>query len=117
MTQRAARDFEESLARIDMDAKDRPAWIQKAMRGAITRQLADLQSELAGYDALRAGHVRVLERVTLPTAPGRSPVHWPTPASSHPDWHRAGTVMIIPQTGVSASELRFAIRPHYALLR
>jgi hypothetical protein len=51
VTQRAARDFEESLAWIGTDAKDRPAWIQKAMRETITRQLADLQSELAEYDA------------------------------------------------------------------
>jgi ribosome-binding protein aMBF1 (putative translation factor) len=69
VTQRAAHDFEESLARIDTDAKDRPAWIQKAMREAIMSQLADLQSELAEYDALRAGQVRVLELDSLVELP------------------------------------------------
>jgi ribosome-binding protein aMBF1 (putative translation factor) len=69
VTQRAARDFEESLARLDADAKDRPEWIRRAMRDAMESQLADLRSELAEYDALRAGQVRVLELDSLGQLP------------------------------------------------
>jgi ribosome-binding protein aMBF1 (putative translation factor) len=69
VTQRAARDFEESLARLDADAKDRPAWVRRTMREAMESQLADLRSELAAYDALRAGHVRVLELDSLGQLP------------------------------------------------
>lgn len=69
VTQRAAREFEESLARLDADAKDRPAWMRRAMREAMESQLADLRSELAAYDALRAGQVRVLELDSLRQLP------------------------------------------------
>jgi len=69
VTQRAARDFEESLARLDTDAQDRPAWIRQTMRAAMESQLADLRGELAEYDALRAGHVRVLELGSLGQLP------------------------------------------------
>lgn len=55
VTQKAARDFEESLARLDVDAKDRPQWIRRALREAMESQLADLRSELAEYDAVRGG--------------------------------------------------------------
>lgn len=69
VTQKAARDFEESLARLDVDAKDRPQWIRTAMREAMESQLADLRSELDEYDALRAGQVRVLELDSLRQLP------------------------------------------------
>ena len=69
VTQKAAREFEESLARLDPDAKDRPAWVRRAMREAMESQLADLRSELAEYDALRAGRVRVLELDSLRELP------------------------------------------------
>ena len=69
VTQRATRDFEESLARLDADAKDRPAWIRQTMRAAMESQLADLRGELAEYDALRAGRVRVLELDSLGQLP------------------------------------------------
>src|SRR4051812_16129931 len=55
VTQRAARDFEVSLERLDVDAKDRPEWVRRAMREAIESQLADLRGEMAEYDELRAG--------------------------------------------------------------
>jgi ribosome-binding protein aMBF1 (putative translation factor) len=69
VTQKAARDFEESLARLNVDAKDRPAWIRKALREAMESQLADLRGELAEYDALRTGQVRVLEFDSLSQLP------------------------------------------------
>lgn len=68
-TQNAARDFEESLARLDVDAKDRPQWIRTAMREAMESQLADLRSDLHEYDALRSGQVRVLELDSLRQLP------------------------------------------------
>ena len=55
VTQTAIRDFEEALARLDEDAKDRPAWIRKGLREGMESQLADLRQELAEYEALRAG--------------------------------------------------------------
>ncbi len=69
VTQRAARDFEKSLARLDVDAGERPEWVRRAMREAIESQLADLRGELAAYDALRAGHVRALDLDSLDQLP------------------------------------------------
>ncbi len=68
-TQRAAREFEEALERLDTDAKDRPDWIRRTMRDAMESQLADLRSELTEYDALRSGQVRVLELDSLGQLP------------------------------------------------
>jgi ribosome-binding protein aMBF1 (putative translation factor) len=68
-TQRAAREFEEALERLDTDAKDRPDWIRRTMRAAMESQLADLRSELTEYDALRSGQVRVLELDSLGQLP------------------------------------------------
>jgi DNA-binding XRE family transcriptional regulator len=69
VTQRSARDFEESLARLNADAKGRPEWIRRTMRAALESQLADLRDELAEYDALRTGKVRVLELDSLGQLP------------------------------------------------
>jgi ribosome-binding protein aMBF1 (putative translation factor) len=69
VTKRAARDFEVALSRLDADAKDRPEWIRRAMREAMESQLADLRSEIAEYDALRAGQVQVLELDSLGQLP------------------------------------------------
>jgi hypothetical protein len=55
VTQKAARDFEDSLARLDVDAKDRPEWIRKALREAMESQLADLRDELAELHPGRRG--------------------------------------------------------------
>jgi hypothetical protein len=46
----AARDFEDSLTRLDADARDRPEWIRRAMREAMVSQLAG--------PAWRVGYVR-----------------------------------------------------------
>ena len=69
VTQTAIREFEEALARLDEDAKDRPEWIRKGLREGMESQLADLRQELAEYDALRAGRVRVLELDSLGQLP------------------------------------------------
>jgi DNA-binding XRE family transcriptional regulator len=69
VTQTAIREFEEALARLDEDAKDRPEWIRKGLREGMESQLADLRQELAEYDALRAGRVRVLELDSLDQLP------------------------------------------------
>ncbi len=69
VTQTAIREFEEALARLDADAKDRPEWIRKGLREGMESQLADLRQELADYDALRSGRVRVLELDSLAQLP------------------------------------------------
>ncbi len=69
VTQTAIREFEEALARLDEDAKDRPEWIRKGLREGMESQLADLRRDLAEYDALRAGRVRVLELDSLGQLP------------------------------------------------
>ena len=69
VTQTAIREFEEALACLDEDAKDRPEWIRKGLREGMESQVADLRQELAEYDALRAGRVRVLELDSLDQLP------------------------------------------------
>jgi len=69
VTQTAIRDFEEALARLDEDAKDRPEWIRKGLREGMESQVADLRQELREYEALRAGQVRVLELDSLDQLP------------------------------------------------
>jgi len=69
VTQRAARDFEKSLARLDVDAGERPAWVRRAMREAMESQLEELREEIAEYDALRSGKVGVLELASLAELP------------------------------------------------
>lgn len=69
VTQTAIREFEEALARLDQDAKDRPAWIRKGLREGMESQLADLRQELSAYEALRTGQVRVLELDSLEQLP------------------------------------------------
>lgn len=69
VTQAAIRKFEDALARLDEDAKDRPEWIRAGLRAGMESQLADLRQELADYDALRSGRVRVLELDSLAQLP------------------------------------------------
>jgi DNA-binding XRE family transcriptional regulator len=69
VTQTAIREFEAALARLDADAQDRPEWIRKGLREGMESQLADLRQELADYDALRSGRVRVLELDSLAQLP------------------------------------------------
>ena len=69
VTQTAIREFEEALARLDEDAKDRPEWVRKGLREGMESQLADLREELAEYEALRSGRVRELELRSLTELP------------------------------------------------
>ncbi len=69
VTQAAIRTFEDALARLDEDARDRPEWIRAGLRAGMENQLADLHQELADYDALRSGRVRVLELDSLVQLP------------------------------------------------
>ena len=69
VTQTAIREFEEALAHVDQDAKDRPDWVRKGLREGMESQLADLREELAEYDALRAGKVRELKLESLTELP------------------------------------------------
>ncbi len=69
VTQTAIREFEEALAHLDEDAKDRPEWIRKGLREGMESQLADLRRELAEYEALRSGQVGVLELTSLAELP------------------------------------------------
>jgi ribosome-binding protein aMBF1 (putative translation factor) len=69
VTQAAIRKFEDALARLDEDARDRPEWIRAGLRAGMESQLADLRQELADYDALRSGRVRVLELDSLAQLP------------------------------------------------
>ncbi|MCC7368795.1 MAG: helix-turn-helix domain-containing protein [Chloroflexi bacterium] len=69
VTQTAIREFEEALARLDADAGDRPEWVRTGLRAGMESQLADLHQELADYEALRSGRVRVLELDSLVQLP------------------------------------------------
>ncbi len=50
----AIREFEEALAGLDTDAKDRPERTRALMREAIESQLEDLRAQLADLAAGRA---------------------------------------------------------------
>jgi DNA-binding XRE family transcriptional regulator len=69
VTQTAIREFEDALAHLDEDTKGRPAWIRKGLREGMESQLVDLRQELAEYEALRAGQVRVVELDSLDQLP------------------------------------------------
>jgi ribosome-binding protein aMBF1 (putative translation factor) len=69
VTQTAIREFEESLARLDADARNSSPEMRRMMREAMESQLADLREELAEYEALRAGQVRELELRSLTELP------------------------------------------------
>ncbi len=69
VTQAAIREFEEALARVDQDARDRPEWVRRGLREGMESQLADLHAELAEYEALRSGQVRELELRSLRELP------------------------------------------------
>ena len=69
VTQRAALDFEEGLAHLEQSEAHRSPEMRALMRAAMESQLADLRQELAEYEALRSGHVRVLELNSLEQLP------------------------------------------------
>lgn len=69
ITHAAAREFEETLGRLDTAEAHRPPELRRAMREAIESQLEELREQLAEYDALRSGKVSVLELGSLDELP------------------------------------------------
>ena len=69
ITNAAAREFEEALARLETVEADRPPELRQVMREAMESQLDELREEIAEYDALRSGKVGVLELTSLAELP------------------------------------------------
>ena len=69
VTRAAAREFEAGLARLDETEGHRPPEMRALMRAAMESQLEELRQQLAEYEALRAGRVRVLELGSLEELP------------------------------------------------
>ncbi|HEV8633658.1 MAG TPA: helix-turn-helix transcriptional regulator [Chloroflexota bacterium] len=69
VTRAAAREFEEGLARLDEAEAHRSPEMRALMRVAMESQLEDLRQQLAKYEALRVGRVRVLEVDSLEELP------------------------------------------------
>jgi transcriptional regulator with XRE-family HTH domain len=69
VTRTAAREFEQALAQLDETEAHRSPEMRALMRAAIESQLEDLRQQLAEYEALRAGRVRVLELDSLEQLP------------------------------------------------
>lgn len=69
VTRTAIREFEEALAHVDEQNAELDPRLRRAMREAIESQLFDLRQELAEYDAIRSGHLRVLELDSLEQLP------------------------------------------------
>jgi hypothetical protein len=69
VTRTAAREFEEALARLDQTEGHRSPEMRALMRDAMESQLEDLRQQLADYDALRSGHIQVLELDSLAELP------------------------------------------------
>lgn len=69
VTRTAAREFEEALTRLDQTEGHRSPEMRALMRAAMESQLEDLHQQLADYDALRTGHIQVLELDSLEQLP------------------------------------------------
>jgi ribosome-binding protein aMBF1 (putative translation factor) len=69
ITREEATRFEQALVDLEANEAARPPDLRQLMREAIESQLADLRQELAEYDALRTGQVRVLELDSLDQLP------------------------------------------------
>jgi ribosome-binding protein aMBF1 (putative translation factor) len=69
ITKTAAREFEEALARLDTVEVHRSPEMRRVMREAMESQVEELHEELATYEALRGGQVRVLELESLAELP------------------------------------------------
>lgn len=69
VTRTAARQFAEALTRLDDAEGHRPLEMRALMREAMESQLEDLRQQLADYDALRSGHIQVLELDSLTQLP------------------------------------------------
>lgn len=69
ITRTAAREFEEALGRLEQSESHRSPEMRALMRAAMESQLDDLRYQLAEYDALRTGHIQVLETDSLAQLP------------------------------------------------
>jgi DNA-binding Xre family transcriptional regulator len=69
ITNAAAREFEEALARLETVEAHRPPDLRRVMREAMESQLDELREEIAEYEALRSGKVGVLELTSLAELP------------------------------------------------
>jgi DNA-binding XRE family transcriptional regulator len=69
VTRTAVREFEEALARLDQTEGHRSPEMRALMREAMDSQLEELRRQLADYDALRTGHIQVLELDSLTQLP------------------------------------------------
>src|SRR5437870_1629008 len=69
ITKSAVREFEEALANLETVETQRPPEMRRVMREAIESQLEELRDQLAEYEALRSGRVRVLELDSLAELP------------------------------------------------
>lgn len=69
VTRTAVREFAESLARLDVSEAHRSPEVRALMRAAMESQLEDLRGQLADYEALRDGHVQLLELDSLEQLP------------------------------------------------
>ena len=69
VTRTAVREFEAALARLDESEGHRSPEMRALMRAAMESQLDDLRHQLAEYDALRTGHIQVLELDSLAELP------------------------------------------------
>lgn len=67
ITKREAERFEQALAQLEQS--DRPKALRRIMRDGMESQLQELREELAEYEALRGGHVRVFELDSLKALP------------------------------------------------
>lgn len=69
ITKAAVEDFERSLVGIEERNDDLHPLLRKAMREGTESQLEELREQLAEYDALRRGHIAVLELDSLENLP------------------------------------------------
>jgi ribosome-binding protein aMBF1 (putative translation factor) len=69
ITKTALGEFEDALAKLEAREAHRPPEIREVMRDAILSQLEELREEIAEYEALRNGRVRVLNLSSLAELP------------------------------------------------
>jgi DNA-binding Xre family transcriptional regulator len=65
ITKAEAERFAEALATSDESISELDPRLRRAMREGLASQLAELREDLAAYEALRGGHVSVIELDSL----------------------------------------------------
>jgi DNA-binding Xre family transcriptional regulator len=69
ITNAAAREFDEAVAKLETVEARRSPEMRRVMREAMESQLEEMREELAEYEALRSGNVSVLELESLAALP------------------------------------------------